>query len=87
MKATHRSDGTVHTTVPETIRRHKSNDGTVSSRTVTMYGATRPEAELDSAIEQNRPSVLERDRTKMVMTSSLLINGAKQISPSHKNAL
>ena len=48
-------------TMPETARRHKSNDGTVSSRTVTRYDANSPEVILDSAVEQNQPNILERD--------------------------
>ena len=37
----------VHTKVPETSLRHKSKDGTVSSRTVMRYDATLPEAATD----------------------------------------
>ena len=40
MKASLRSGETVHTTVPAAVCRHKSNDGTVSSCTVTKYDAT-----------------------------------------------
>ncbi len=49
--------------MPETVRRHESNDGTVSGRTVMKYDATLPEAELDSAVEQSKPNILERDST------------------------
>ncbi len=55
----------MHTTVLETVRRHKYNDGTVSGRTVTRYDATLPEAELDSAVEQSQPKILERDSTNV----------------------
>jgi hypothetical protein len=58
-----RTSETVHTTMPETVRRHESNDGTVSGRTVMKYDATLPEAELDSAVEQSKPNILERDST------------------------
>jgi hypothetical protein len=60
VRASLRSE-TVHTTVPETVLRHKSKDATVSGRTVTRYDAAPPEAILDSAVEQNQPSILERD--------------------------
>ena len=60
VRGSHRSE-TVHTTVPETVLRHKSKDATVSGRTVTRYDSAPPEAILDSAVEQNQPSILERD--------------------------
>jgi len=47
--------------VPETVLRHKSKDATVSGRTVTRYDAALPEAIIDSAVEQNQPSILVRD--------------------------
>jgi len=50
VRETHRSE-TVHTMVPETVLRHKSNDATVSGRTVTRYDAALPEAIIDSAVE------------------------------------
>ncbi len=79
----------MHTTVPETVRRHKSNDGTVSGRTVTRYDATLLETELDSAVEQSQPNILERDSTNVraVHGILLLISGAEQIIPSQISAL
>ena len=59
-KVSPRSDA-VHTTVPEAAVRHKSNDGTVSSRTVTRYNGNSPEATLERPIEQTPPNILERD--------------------------
>jgi hypothetical protein len=32
---------------------------------VTRYDATLPEAELDSAVEQSQPNILERDSTNV----------------------
>ena len=72
-RATLRSGEIVHTTVPETVRRHKSNDGTVSSRTVTRYDATLPEAELDSAVEQSQPNILERDSTNVRVGNDIFV--------------
>ena len=51
----------MHTTVPEAVVRHKSNDGTVSSRTVTKYNGNSSEATLELQIEQNQPNILKRD--------------------------
>ena len=59
-RVSHRPE-TAHKTVPEVALRHKSNDVTVSSRTVTRYDATPPEVTLDSAVDQNQPKILERD--------------------------
>ncbi len=51
----------MHTTVPKTVLRHKSKDATVSGRTVTSYDAAFLEAILESAVEQNQPSILKRN--------------------------
>ena len=66
----------VHTTVSETSLRHKSNDGTVSSRTVMRYNATPPEATTDRPVEKNQPNMLERD--------SVPINAGTDIFVAHK---
>ena len=61
VRAPSRPAETVHTTVPEAARRHKSDDGTVSKRTVTRYDANSPEVILDRSVEQSQPNTLERD--------------------------
>lgn len=74
-RVSHRSES-VHTTVPETVLRHKSKDVTVSSRTVTRYDADPPEAITDSAVEQNQPNILERD--------SMPVDAGHDIFVAHK---
>ena len=66
----------MHTTVPETALRHKSNDGTVSGRTVTKYNGTSPEVIFDCAVEQNQPNILERD--------SMNVDAGHDIFVAHK---
>jgi hypothetical protein len=60
-RVSHRPEETVHTTVPVTALRHKSNDGTVSSRTVTRCNGNPPEVTLDRPVEQSQPNILKRD--------------------------
>ena len=79
-RASPRPDETVHTTVPETAQRRKSNDGTVFGRTVTRYNGNSSEVTIDRSVEQSQPNIPKRD-TMLVMTYSLLTDGANQISP------
>ena len=66
----------MHTTVPETALRHRSNDGTVSGRTGTKYNGTSSETTLDSTTEQSQPNILERD--------SMNVDAGHDIFVAHK---
>ena len=71
-----RPDETVHTTVPKTALRHKSNDWTVSGCTVTKYKGNSSEVTLECTIEQNLPNILKRD--------SMSVDAGHDIFDAHK---
>ena len=60
-KVSRRPEESVHKLVPDADPRHKFNDGTLSSRTVTRYDANSSDVILDWPVEQNLPNILKRD--------------------------
>jgi hypothetical protein len=86
-RATLRSGETVHTTVPETVRRHKSNDGTVSSRTVTRYDATLQKQYLNDQSSRTSPIYLSETAQTSVLDMTISCPKCGNTEKTQRNEL
>jgi len=87
VKASLRSGKTVHTTVPEAVRRHKSNDGTVSSCTVTKYDATLQKQYLTDQSSRTSPIYLSETAQTLVLDITISCPKCGNTEKTQRNEL